>query len=122
MKSTKGYNPEVASNRYKKIRDNNIQRILEYYDVDSLSCNRCGATSEYFGFFDFHHIDPNTKEASISSMMGHTNWKKMEKELAKCEVLCSNCHRTHHLKEQENERRKNVRRKIFEVEILQQGD
>ncbi len=99
MKSKKIYNPVAAKKRYERIRDENIQKILDYYGVSTLICNRCDTTSEYFGFFDFHHIDPSLKEASISSMMGHKNWSKMEIELSKCEILCPNCHREHHLKE-----------------------
>lgn len=120
--SKKSYDSEAAKSRYRKIRDENIQNILNYYNIDSLSCNRCNATSTYFGYFDFHHIDPKEKEASISSMMGHKNKEKLLKEVAKCEVLCPSCHRLHHLKEQENDRKEINARKIFEVNVLQQGN
>lgn len=118
LKKNKKYNPKKAKKRYEIIRDDNIRKILEYYNVEFLSCKKCNATNKYFGFFDFHHIDPSKKESSISSMMGHKNWEKMETELSKCEVLCPNCHRQHHLKEQENDRKEINEREVFEVNIL----
>jgi len=56
-------------------------------------CNRCGISYplEPAYIFDFHHIDPKTKGDwdSIRKM----SWNKIQKELDKCVLLCSNCHR-----------------------------
>lgn len=44
--------------------------------------------------FDFHHINSFEKEFNIS---GKTIWnEKLEQELQKCVLLCSNCHREVH--------------------------
>lgn len=107
-----------SKKRYIAIRDENIRLILEYYNVSVLRCNRCGITDEDFGFFDFHHINPRTKIASISSMMGHVDWNKKEIELKKCEVLCPSCHRKHHLKENKTDEKENNAREIFKINIL----
>ena len=42
---------------------------------------------------DFHHIDPSQKKFELSQI--HIlcgSWKSMFLELAKCRVLCRNCH------------------------------
>ena len=47
---------------------------------------------------DFHHKDQN-KEYNISQMVkGDFTLKKIFKEIKKCVVLCSNCHREEHFK------------------------
>lgn len=58
-------------------------------------CCICGY-NKYNGALDFHHIDPNEKSFTIGSY-GHCRaWKKVQKELDKCILLCSNCHKELH--------------------------
>ena len=45
---------------------------------------------------DMHHRDPKEKKHSISSRMGTAKWDKLMKEVVKCDVVCSNCHRKLH--------------------------
>jgi hypothetical protein len=45
--------------------------------------------------YDFHHLDANTKELEWVKMRLHT-WDNVVKELDKCVLLCSNCHRIRH--------------------------
>jgi len=48
------------------------------------------------GALEFHHLDPTKKEFKISSSK-KLGFKKIQKELDKCVLLCANCHReTHH--------------------------
>jgi tRNA(Ile)-lysidine synthase TilS/MesJ len=42
---------------------------------------------------DFDHRDPKRKKASISRMVGYTDWSKLLLEIAECDVRCANCHR-----------------------------
>lgn len=43
---------------------------------------------------DFDHLDPSTKTASISKLSKwRGNKEKLLEEIAKCELVCSNCHR-----------------------------
>jgi predicted HNH restriction endonuclease len=46
---------------------------------------------------DFHHIDPNEKEATVATAVTN-KWgeKRILVEVAKCVCLCSNCHRKLH--------------------------
>ena len=66
--------------------------------LPKLSCAKCD--ENHPGVLDFHHTDPSTKEHSISFMLAKKYSKEsIFKEVGKCEVLCSNCHRKHHYKE-----------------------
>ena len=46
---------------------------------------------------EFHHINPDEKDFSISSVRANpTSWKTISIELQKCILLCSNCHKEVH--------------------------
>jgi hypothetical protein len=45
---------------------------------------------------DFHHLDPKEKDYQIGSMAPNLSWKSLKRELDKCVILCSNCHRKLH--------------------------
>jgi hypothetical protein len=61
----------------------------------TLACVECG--EDHPATLDFHHRDPSTKEANVSSTH-RLGWseKRILKEIAKCDVLCANCHRKLH--------------------------
>lgn len=47
---------------------------------------------------EFHHLNPDEKDFSISYSGKTRSWDKVKCELDKCILLCSNCHREiHHL-------------------------
>lgn len=46
---------------------------------------------------DLHHLTPNTKERTPSSLLSYS-WKRLMEEAKKCIVVCSNCHRKIHAK------------------------
>ena len=56
-------------------------------------CNRCGWVGD-IAAFEFHHPGDN-KEFDIGTVSNRA-WATIVKELKKCELLCSNCHRTEH--------------------------
>ena len=58
-------------------------------------CASCG--HDVYEDLDYHHIDPNTKIACVSDMLGTYGRPKVIAEMAKCEVLCKKCHRNHHV-------------------------
>ena len=74
------------------------KRLIEHFGGKCVTCgyDRCLAG------FDFHHIDPKTKEFGISEGL-HLNvgFKNLVKEAKKCMLLCSNCHRELHYNESE---------------------
>lgn len=59
------------------------------------ACRGCGLTSPVDAL-EFHHLDPDTKEFGISVDGVPRRWAKIEAELAKCILLCANCHRETH--------------------------
>ena len=63
----------------------------------TLICERCGES--HHATLDFHHKDPNQKENTVNRMYSlGFSMDNLKKEIAKCEVLCANCHRKEHAK------------------------
>lgn len=56
-----------------------------------LGCADCGYNA-HPAALDFDHLPEFTKRVNISRMMGRTR-ASLLRELAKCECVCSNCHR-----------------------------
>lgn len=57
----------------------------------ALGCSKCG----YWicaRALHFHHKDPETKNFEISRACTNKNRAQVLEELAKCRVLCANCH------------------------------
>ena len=59
-------------------------------------CSVCGIYHP--AILDFHHLDPNSKDFSIAKSRTKSQ-KRFIRELDKCVVLCSNCHRVLHWRE-----------------------
>jgi len=58
-------------------------------------CSECGF--DHPASIDFHHRKDEIKEFSISDgVQGQFSIERLEKEIAKCRALCSNCHRILH--------------------------
>lgn len=56
-------------------------------------CADCGNTFPEV-CMDFDHRDPSKKLEAISRMVHRAvSWERLEAELAKCDLVCSNCHR-----------------------------
>lgn len=60
-------------------------------------CIDCGFITEYVAVYDFHHPDPSEKDFNIGKILTY-KWSTLVKELAKCVLLCVNCHRIRHAK------------------------
>lgn len=84
--------------RYKQIKDRE-KNIRDKFTKFKLSkyCVRCGENTPVS--LDFHHIKEN-KRKNISYMVSNGfGWDSLTKEMEKCIVLCSNCHRIEHYKD-----------------------
>jgi hypothetical protein len=47
-----------------------------------------------FAVLEFDHRDPRDKRADISALIGRAvSWSFVSNEIAKCDVVCANCHR-----------------------------
>jgi len=62
--------------------------ILSFLELHP--CMDCGESDPKC--LDFDHVR-GKKRAAISRMLGNFGWSELEKEIAKCEVRCANCHR-----------------------------
>jgi hypothetical protein len=59
-----------------------------------LGCARC--PERHPACLDFHHPDPTVKEATINQLVNCGNADRIRREIAKCILLCANCHRKEH--------------------------
>lgn len=75
----------------KKSREKSKAFIQQYKSTHP--CTRCGESDIYC--LDFHHTDPSSKLHTINAI-GHCSISAIKKEIAKCIILCSNCHRKFH--------------------------
>ena len=69
------------------------------------SCVKCGYNKSLRALV-FHHRDPHEKNFGIGGNRCRA-WKKIQIELDKCDLLCSNCHDEKHDKMDEDRRYKN---------------
>lgn len=60
-------------------------------------CSKCPENDPVC--IDFHHRDPKDKEGSLSEAIARWSLERLQKEVAKCDLLCSNCHRKLHASE-----------------------
>lgn len=68
-------------------REENKGRIVEY--LTTHPCVDCGETD--IVVLQFDHL--RDKTLSISALLGRgASWARIEREIAKCEVRCANCH------------------------------
>ena len=101
-----------CANKYRRIRSHNnyklwINEILP--SIRPIKCEICGY-SKSIAALDFHHKDPSIKEARIRQLLWaynpytstKINVEKVKKEINKCQILCSNCHRELHEKERQD--------------------
>ena len=57
-------------------------------------CMDCGVADLPDYCYDFDHRDPSTKKWAVGTMISHKRSTKMLlEEIAKCDIVCANCHR-----------------------------
>jgi hypothetical protein len=82
--------------KYQRI--NRREKTARVAAVRSQGCADCG--ENHPAVLEFHHVDPRDKSETIAQMVAlNRNWKRIEAEIAKCVVLCCNCHRKRHYNE-----------------------
>lgn len=60
----------------------------------AFKCADCGNNNPVV--IQFHHLDPNTKDSTVSSLFRKKDKSKFYAELEKCIPLCCNCHTIRH--------------------------
>ena len=110
-------NKEANKKRLKNQKERNREWFNAYRE--GLECIKCGES--HIACLEFHHKKEDEKTYSVGQMV-HAGYSldKIKKEIEKCEVLCSNCHRKHHWEEksgnckrQRHTRKKNKRSKYI---------
>ncbi|MCX6727634.1 MAG: hypothetical protein NTX11_02360 [Candidatus Saccharibacteria bacterium] len=73
--------------RYRKELSTYVNKIKE-----ETPCADCKKQYPYY-VMDFDHLEGHTKEGLVSFFTKTGRIEQMMKEIEKCEVVCSNCHR-----------------------------
>lgn len=84
----------LCANHYRKARRKALKEALIAYKGGA--CEKCGGCF-HMASYDFHH--PGAKTEHPSDLIGGQNIDDVAAELDGCELLCSNCHREHHYRE-----------------------
>jgi hypothetical protein len=71
-------------------RANRNAAVARIREAKQRPCTDCGNEYPYY-VMDFDHVGED-KLMNIAKMAG-LSWARIEAEIAKCEVVCSNCHR-----------------------------
>lgn len=69
-----------------------LKRKLVEYKGGQCENKGCGY-KRCIAALDFHHIDPEQKQFSISRKGQCVSFEEAKKEVDKCMLLCANCHR-----------------------------
>ena len=75
---------------YVRKREKKIRAWFKEYK-QSIVCEKCGET--HTACLEFHHIDPKEKKFALGRVSHKSSKKILLAEIAKCRVLCANCHR-----------------------------
>lgn len=89
----------IRRNRCKKCDSARVaahqkQNRLQALAYKGGKCEKCGY-NKCIAALEFHHIDPTKKEFGLGQGNIYS-FTRMKKELDKCQLLCSNCHREIH--------------------------
>jgi hypothetical protein len=93
----------ISQRHYRKNRDALLAKRQTQQDkfiryIDSVKtarggCLHCGEQDTIV--LIFHHRDPSQRTCSVTSLPTASR-DKVDKEIAKCDVLCANCHMKEH--------------------------
>jgi len=82
-----------CTNEQTLIRQRHLKKQMVEYKGGK--CSKCGY-DKCINALEFHHIDPNEKEFTLSHLKSYSFTKIIMEELDKCEIVCANCHREIH--------------------------
>lgn len=87
------------SERTKRHEERRVIREYVYNYLKARSCVICGEADP--ACLEFDHLDPTRKRFNISqAIRNRFNIKAIKREIAKCQILCANCHRKKNAEEQ----------------------
>ncbi len=79
--------PEKIS--IKKQKDYLARYLKEFKEKNP--CMDCKISYTFY-MMDFDHVR-GTKQANVAELINTLSKKRLDAEIAKCEIVCSNCHR-----------------------------
>ena len=94
QKNQRQYRKTQRGKKKEKERFDGVKRMLVRW-LSKHPCIACGEDNPVV--LETHHRNPDEKNASIGTLVGAgRNWEFIKTELAKCDVLCANCHKREH--------------------------
>jgi len=85
---------KISGIHYKELKG--FQRKINLIELKGGGCEECGYNKNITAL-EFHHKDSNMKEFSLNTrILSNSKWSNILKEVDKCDLLCSNCHREKH--------------------------
>ena len=79
---------EQVKERKMAVRETARDFVLDY--LQEHPCEECGETD--VRVLEFHHVGQKDK-AIVTLVSGGYSVERIQEEIAKCQVLCANCHR-----------------------------
>lgn len=97
VQSKKAANPEWATGVRQSKGSKRRSNIARYQELkEATPCTDCGGT---FPFYVMQYDHTGEDKVGCVGSLVHSNvtWPKIEAEIAKCDLVCANCHaiRTH---------------------------
>lgn len=80
---------DQARARKKLLRRKRTAYLIDYFD--NHPCTDCGERDPVV--LEFDHLDAAVKSFDIGQVLPYRSWQSILDEMAKCEVVCANCHR-----------------------------
>ena len=85
----KGHNRTICRKCRMRLRRHKYKNKL--IELFGSKCKLCGYNKCKDALI-FHHKNPETKLFEIGEGLSKRNWKELENEAMKCELICHNCH------------------------------
>lgn len=93
LKRKTGHNKSVCNSCRTALRRYKIKKELVEYK--GCKCEKCGYNKNIKNL-EFHHLNPDDKEFNISTEGGIRSIEEFKKEVDKCILVCTICHRDIH--------------------------
>jgi hypothetical protein len=84
-------NPEEKKRIIRNVKKKRVKMRLEIQKAKSVPCADCQVSYPYY-VMDFDHVR-GTKKFDVGTATSTKTMKALSEEIAKCEVVCANCHR-----------------------------
>lgn len=83
-------NKEAIAKRHRAYKWKVITAVQEL--KEETPCADCKTYYPYY-VMDFDHREGETKSFLVSKMVGNGGLERIQEEINKCDIVCSNCHR-----------------------------